>query len=514
MDKKINSKTQQMILSKFTLKNVEPLHCTKVTDGIFELPEKVLQFGTGVLLRGLPDYFIDQANRQGIFNGRIVVVKSTNGGDAAAFEKQDGLYTLCIRGIVEGKAVAENIICSAISRVLSAKNEWETILKCAHNPDMQIIFSNTTEVGIELVKDDTRHHPPISFPGKLLAFLHERYKAFDGSEQCGMVIVPTELISDNGKKLEAIVLELAHLNGLEENFIEWLEKHNHFCNSLVDRIVPGKPAAKAKAILEDELGYTDDLLTMSEAYALWAIEGNENIAQVLSFAKASKDVVITDNINLFKELKLRLLNGAHSLSCAVAFLSGIVSVNEAMENETVSTFIKESMMNEIAKAMPYNISEADAIVFSDKVLDRFKNRSIEHHWINISLNFTAKLEMRIVPVLLRYYELYKTIPENIAMGFAAYIIFMKPVKNVENIYYGYLNNKDYPINDLHAPYFFDQWKKYTTVELIRNVLSKVEFWNTDLTKLNGFTEKVIDNVENILEYGMMDVLQSENIKTV
>ena len=52
---------------------------------IFELPEKVLQFGTGVLLRGLPDYFIDKANRNGIFNGRIVVVKSTSNGDAAAF---------------------------------------------------------------------------------------------------------------------------------------------------------------------------------------------------------------------------------------------------------------------------------------------------------------------------------------------------------------------------------------------------------------------------------------------
>ena len=89
-------------------------------ESIFELPEKVLQFGTGVLLRGLPDYFIDKANRQGIFNGRIVVVKSTDSGDASAFEKQDNLYTLCIRGIENGKKVEENIICSAISRVLSA----------------------------------------------------------------------------------------------------------------------------------------------------------------------------------------------------------------------------------------------------------------------------------------------------------------------------------------------------------------------------------------------------------
>jgi tagaturonate reductase len=503
-----------MILSKFTLKNIESSNVENVPDELFELPEKVLQFGTGVLLRGLPDYFIDKANRKGIFNGRIVIVKSTSGGDAAAFEKQDGLYTLCIRGVDGENVVSKNIICSAISRVLSAKDEWDAILKCAHNPDMEIIISNTTEVGIELIKDDIHHHPPISFPGKLLAFLYERYKAFDGSDQCGMVIVPTELISNNGKKLEAIVLELAHLNGLEENFMEWLEKHNQFCNSLVDRIVPGKPNDMAKKLLEDELGYKDDLITMSEAYALWAIEGNETVKSVLSFASVDTDIVITEDINLFKELKLRLLNGTHSLSCGVAFLSGITSVKEGMGNDIVSTFVKDLMVNEIARAIPYNVTETDAIIFSEKVLDRFRNPSIEHYWINITLNFTAKLEMRVIKVLLRYYELYKSIPENMALGFAAYLVFMKAEKFEEAKYFGQANGNDYPINDPHAAYFFEQWKTCNAQDVVKNVLSNMALWNTDLTKLDGFENKVFENVENILQHGMLDVLQNENVKVI
>ena len=196
-----------MLLSKFNLKNINSSLVSIPDESLFELPEKVLQFGTGVLLRGLPDYFIDKANRKGIFNGRIIVVKSTDGGDAAAFDKQDGLYTLCMRGLVNGQSVTENVISSAISRVLSAASEWDKVLQCAHNPDLTIIISNTTEVGIELVNDDIRRHPPVSYPGKLLAFLHARYTFFNGSPQHGMVIVPTELISDNGKKLEAIVLE-------------------------------------------------------------------------------------------------------------------------------------------------------------------------------------------------------------------------------------------------------------------------------------------------------------------
>ena len=185
---------------------------------VFELPEKVLQFGTGVLLRALPDHFIDKANKQGLFNGRVVVVKSTD-GDSTAFDMQDGLYTVCVRGVEQGKTVEENIVNASVSRVLSAKTEWPLILKCAYNPEMKIIISNTTEVGIQLVADNINNEPPVSFPGKLLAFLFERFKAFNGSEESGMVIVPTELITDNGTKLESIVLELAHQNNLDFKFI-------------------------------------------------------------------------------------------------------------------------------------------------------------------------------------------------------------------------------------------------------------------------------------------------------
>ncbi|RYY63427.1 MAG: altronate oxidoreductase, partial [Chitinophagaceae bacterium] len=154
-----------MILSRYTLKNIPGDVASVPDEAIFELPEKVLQFGTGVLLRGLPDYFIDKANRAGLFNGRVVVVKSTTHGDTRDFDRQDGLYTLCIRGFEDGRKVDELQVNASISRVLSAGEQWEEILECAHNADMQVIISNTTEVGIELVQDDIRHHPPKSFPG-------------------------------------------------------------------------------------------------------------------------------------------------------------------------------------------------------------------------------------------------------------------------------------------------------------------------------------------------------------
>jgi tagaturonate reductase len=501
-----------MKLSKFTLKNIHTDGVSVPGETLFDLPEKVLQFGTGVLLRGLPDYFIDKANRQGIFNGRIVVVKSTAQGDSSEFDKQDGLYTLCVRGYQQGEFVEENIINSSISRVLSAADHWGQILECAHNQQMQVIISNTTEVGIQLVNEDIRRHPPVSFPAKLLAFLYERFKAFEGSAHSGMIIIPTELISDNGKKLEAIVLELAHLNGLEEKFIEWLENHNRFCTSLVDRIVPGKPDAAELAIIEEELGYKDQLLIMSEVYRLWAIEGDEMVKNVLSFAQADEGVIIAPDITIYKELKLRLLNGTHTLSCGLAFLGRFVSVKEAMDNETISSFMNDLMLNELAPAIPYQVSPEVARDFGTKVLDRFRNPQIKHHWINITVQYTSKMKMRIVPLLLSHYKQHSSPPELLALGFAGYLLFTKPQTKKGEKFFGILNGEEYPIQDELAGSFMKRWNNFAPPEFVKEVLSDTEIWGENLFVLPGFYESVLNKLHLLMSHGVVDVIESVQSK--
>jgi tagaturonate reductase len=497
-----------MLLSRYNLRNVNSNKVTLPNDALFDLPEKVLQFGTGVLLRGLPDYFIDKANRRGVFNGKIVVVKSTSKGDSDAFDKQDGLYTLCMRGIENGVKIEDNIVCSAISRVLSARHEWSAILECAHNPQMQVIISNTTEVGIQMVNEDIRKHPPVSFPAKLLAFLLERYIAFDGSSQSGMVIVPTELINNNAKKLESIVLELAHLNSLDEKFIEWLENCNHFCNSLVDRIVPGAdPVTRAE--VENKLGLTDELMIVSEVYRLWAIEGNQEVADILSFAKADDGVVITDDIELFKELKLRLLNATHTLSCGVAYLAGIDTVKEAMDDAVMGQFIADLMLQEIAPAIPNEAAVLQAEDFGNKVLERFRNPFIVHHWLSITMNYSQKMKARAIPLLLNYYQKFSLVPENFSTSFAAYLLFMKAEKTDGHQYFGLFNGKEYLINDEKAAWYFNLWKKYDVPGLVKKVLKEADMWDADLSKIPGFEQEVTEKLQVMINDGLLVALQTK-----
>jgi tagaturonate reductase len=506
-----------MQLSKQNLKNISSDLVTKPVEEIFVLPEKVLQFGTGVLLRGLPDYFIDKANREGHFNGRIVMVKSTSNGSADDFGKQDNLYTLCVKGVDDNKRVEEYIINSSVSRVLSANENWGSVLECAHNPELKIIISNTTEVGITLVEDDIRLFPPHSFPGKLLAFLFERYKTFKGSEESGMVIIPTELIIDNGKKLRSIVVELARINKLEDSFITWLQTANHFCNSLVDRIVPGKLPLNEKLNTEKKLGYEDDLMIMAESFRLWAIESdNEIVREVLSFAKVDEGVVITPDIEIFRELKLRLLNGAHSFSCGLAFLAGFGTVREAMGNAHMSSFIRGLALNEIVEAISGpSISYTNACNFANKVLDRFKNPFLDHAWINITVQYSSKMKMRNVPLLIKHYEKNSTVPELMALGFAAYLLFMKCSKNAKGKFYGYANSTAYEIQDDSAAYFTEKWTNRDVDSLVDEILQDKNFWGEDISALNGFADAVKINLQSLQKNGVMTTLRRVELnKTV
>jgi tagaturonate reductase len=483
---------------------------TLPSESVFDLPEKVLQFGTGVLLRGLPDFFIDKANRQGLFNGRVVVVKSTDSGDFASFGKQDGLYTLCVRGIEDGEAVEENIVNSSISRVLFAKTDWQAILAFAKSPELRVVLSNTTEVGIQLVPgEDIRQSPPESFPGKLLACLYARFQALGANPAAGLVIVPTELIPGNGTKLKQIVGELARQNKLEEDFLDWLETHNHFCNSLVDRIVPGAPDKETQARLQEEFGYQDELLSISEVYRLWAIEGNEHVKSVLSFHQADEGVVIEPNIDLYRELKLRLLNGTHTLSCGLAFLAGFTTVKEAMADAAMAGFIRNLMLADLAPGIPYEVPAGQAEAFGRKVLDRFRNPSIEHHWLSITLQYTSKIKMRNLPTLLHYYRRHNQVPEHVAFGFAAYLLFMKVAKQEGSQFFGELNGALYLIKDDQAATLQKHWQQHPEVAgLVAGVFRDQTLWGEDLTQLPGFANSVIEKLTQMQEEGVGKALKA------
>lgn len=481
-------------------------------EALINLPEKVLQFGTGVLLRGLPDFLIDRANKQGLFNGRIVVVKSTANGDTANFDEQDCLYTVCIRGQDDGKPVEENHLVSSISRVVSATRDWEQILACAVDPGMELVISNTTEVGIALTQDNIHQSPPSSFPGKLVAILYNRYKFFKGDPEKGMIIIPTELIAANGELLKSIVLELAHQNNLEKSFSDWIESANSFCNSLVDRIVPGQMKVAEQEVVETRLGYKDELMIVAEVYSLWAIEtDNPQIKDKLSFANVNQSVITAANIEKFRELKLRLLNGVHTFSCGLAVLSGFDTVKDAMDDDDFAGFISGLIYDEMIPAIEGKyFSPEEAKSFAAKVLDRFRNSFIEHRWLNITVQYTTKMAMRNVSVMMGYQDRFGYLPPHMALGLAAHILFMRSTQEAfGGNFYGNVNGVKYLITDELAEIYTRAWEAPDKRAIVSSILANEYLWHTSL---NDFTDNVTEWLEYLLEHGSRNAIKHVALK--
>jgi len=458
---------------------------------LLRLPEKVVQFGTGVLLRGLPDYYIDRANKAGIFNGRIVVVKTTRQGDAEEFTKQDNLYTHVINGLREGVPVKETLINCSISRVLSAQEQWKEVLQCVANPGIELIISNTTERGLVYVEESIFDSVPHSFPGKLLAFLYHRFQQLGDFIGTGLTIVPTELVEGNGSLLLGYVLRGATYNQLGKAFEDWLTNANKFCDSLVDRIVPGKPGAEKAAAYFNEWGYRDALLFESEPYDLWAIAGESQKLPALSFAACNPGIRIEPDITRYKELKLRLLNGTHILSCGKAILEGIRTVREGFADPVFCKW-GEALMTEIQAAIPIPIEKAELKDYTESVLLRFKNPFIEHQWESILLNYSSKLKIRALPLLRTYYQRYGTIPGHISQGFAAYLILSVPDEIENGEYFKWVGGRRIRLQDELSSWLFQQAQQKGFTETAKEHLNNVGFWGFPLDSLPGFIENVME----------------------
>jgi len=478
-------------------------------------PERVLQFGTGVLLRGLPDFYIDKANKQGIFEGSIVIVKSTD-GTTDGFAAQDNLYTVAVRGMQQGQPVEELTTVTAVSRVLSAQSSWSDILRLAKSPSLQVIISNTTEVGLTYLEESIFENPPRSFPGKLTAFLYERFKDVGGSRNRGLIVIPTELVIDNGLKLREMVEKLARYNELGKLFTKWLKFHIRFCNSLVDRIVPGLPDDETRQLLAEKLGYEDKLLTVAEPYNLWAIEGDDRVRQTLSFAEVNPGIIIDEDITFYRERKLRVLNGTHSFTVPTSYLLGNETVYENTQNPLSSRFIERLMLDEIVPTVPPGLTEgtdtAAVRSFALDVLERFRNPFIEHLLLNITVHQTAKMQARNVATIQRYYQRFNAVPPLMATGFAGYLLFMKPTAKTDLGYVAEISVGGgiltYPLSDDNAAGFQERWQGITVTDaesvqqFVNIVLADTELWQADLAALPGFAEAVGKTLYQMLTNGV------------
>ncbi|PAS99436.1 MAG: tagaturonate reductase [Candidatus Dactylopiibacterium carminicum] len=468
-------------------------------------PVRILQIGDGNFLRAFVDWLVDVTNGAGLFNGRVTIAQPLARGIADLLNAQDGLYTVILRGVQGGKTVESRRIVSCIENSLNPYSQWQEMLALAANPSLRFVVSNTTEAGIADVAEAQGDQCPDSFPAKVVALLWARYQALGGTAASGLVFLPCELIEANGSKLRSIVLQYAKRWNLPEAFAAWVEAHNHFCNTLVDRIVPGYPAAEAEKLCAD-LGYTDKLLVTAEPFLLWVIEGPAHLAEEFPLHKAGLDVVWTDDLQPYRTRKVRILNGAHTASSLASYCAGLDTVQQMTEDPVVSTYLKRVMFEEIVPFVP--LPDAERRAYADSIMERFANPHIRHELISIALNSVSKWQVRVLPTVKDYVAKHGKAPAGLAFSLAALLNFYHGQFGADGEYTGQREAGSYPIRDnpevLAA--LSEAWRGWQEGDdlaaRVRGILADARLWGEDLNLVAGLADQVVRALAGIKAQGV------------
>ena len=470
-------------------------------------PEKVLQFGEGNFLRAFVDWMIDKANRDGIYHGSIVLCQPIAQGLKDMINAQDGVYTLAMRGAENGQPVENIEVITSVSRCINPYENYEDLMEIARSANLEVVVSNTTEAGIAYhAGDKLTDRPPVSFPAKVTAFLYERYKAFHGDPEKGLLFLPVELIDNNGAELKRIVLQYAQEWDLGREFTDWVNTANEFTSTLVDRIVTGYPRDEV-SYFEEKLGYKDNIIDTSELFNLWVIEGDKKWADKLPVHKTDANVIWTDDVKPYKKRKVRILNGAHTSTVLAAYLAGFDIVGDFMKDDTVRTFMNDVIYKEVIPTLDLPKEELES--FAAAVNDRFANPYIKHKLLDIALNSCSKFNARCLPSLLGYVEGKGELPKCLTFSLAAFIKFYQGEWK-DGVYTG--TRKDdtqYPLRDDESVirFFADAWSGNDAEGTAAAVLSNKDFWSgKDLTEVPGLKDAVAGYLKEMEEKDIKEIM--------
>ena len=469
-------------------------------------PVKVLQYGEGNFLRAFVDYMVDIANEKTDFNGSVVLVKPIEFGNLNRFHEQDCRYTVILRGLENGEKVEKTRLITSVSDAVDAIGEYEKYAAYAKEPTLRFIVSNTTEAGIVLDREDRFELcPPRSYPGKLTKFLFERAEHFDYAADKGLVMLPVELIDDNGIMLKKCVLELAKMWNLGDRFLRWLEEACIFTSTLVDRIVTGYPRDDAEQLWQT-LGYEDQLLDTAEPFGLWVIESPKDLSDELPLPACGLPVIYTDNQKPYKQRKVRILNGAHTSFVPAAFQMGYDIVLDAMNDPLIASFMHDTLHQEVIPTL--TLPKDDLLSFADAVTQRFRNPFIKHALLSICLNSVSKWRARCMPSLLVYREQTGELPPRLTFSLAALISLYRNGKLKDGKLECLRDGKPYVLQDDAALLSFFADREGASAEtLAKEFIEREDFFGPELKAVPGLIEAVTGCLKEIEQAGVRAVME-------
>ncbi len=346
------------------------------------MAQRILQFGTSRFLQAHVDLFVHQARQSGQDIGPITIVKTTvgeaRGGRLGALNKATG-FPVILRGFDNGHLIDETIIVKSVTEALDAHGQWRRLVELFVD-ETELVVSNVGDNGYEVSPQDELQLPthdtvPSSYPAKLLALLLRRFE----NGAAPLLILPCELVSNNGRVLRKLLTNLSESWNLSPAFRHWFFESVMICNTLVDRIV-------SESI--------DPVGAIAEPYGLWAIRREPGL--IPPFQHPS--VIYTDDLEPFSRLKLHILNLGHT------FLAEIWKAEKRPDAETVRDILQDPKVKnriislyqeEVIPGFSAHGMTEQATAYVATTLERFENPFLNHRIGDIALGHDRKIERRI-----------------------------------------------------------------------------------------------------------------------
>jgi fructuronate reductase len=311
---------------------------------------------------------------------------------------QDNYYTL-----VERSNTGEKIqLIGAVRQTLVGPEDPTALINLMADPAIKIISMTVTEKGYchdpatgklnwqhpDIQQDLQNLQQPKSAIGFLVASLQQRAN----THATPVTLLSCDNLPNNGEILEGVVLEFAEK--ISPQLASWIKNSIAFPGTMIDRIVPATTDEDRNEI-ENQLGLRDEGMVICEPFSQWVIEDKFANARP---AWEKVGALLVDDVRIFEKIKLRLLNGSHSLMAYTGYLAGFEYIYQVMQAPAFVNMVTRYMAEDAGVTInpPQGF---DIESYKQQLRERFSNRALKHRTWQIAMDGSQKLPQRILESL-------------------------------------------------------------------------------------------------------------------
>ncbi|TPM05023.1 mannitol dehydrogenase family protein [Mesorhizobium sp. B2-3-10] len=361
----------------------------------------IVHLGVGAFHRAHQAAYIDECLAAGETDWGISGVSLRSAETRDALAPQDGLYTLAVRGSGGEKLH----VIGSIGSLLVAPEDPEAVLAVLADPRTRIVTLTITEKaylraaggGLDAAHADIVHdlaNPRT--PKTAHGFLTEALARRRGAGTPPFTVLCCDNLPANGATLHRLLIEFATLRDASASsagnagMADHIASHVAFPSSMVDRIVPATTDAD-RARIAGELGIDDAWPVMTEPFRQWVIEDDFPTGRP---AWEKFGVTMVGDVAPFEDMKLRLLNGAHSGIAYLGLLCGHATVDSAFADPAIRLFV-DALWQEAITTLPDDAG-LDPSAYTAELAERFSNTALAHRTAQIANDGSQKLPQRII----------------------------------------------------------------------------------------------------------------------